>query len=255
MYESCEVHLGAGDTFLHVLVFDPEKNLCSVFGQAEIDLDDAGCDFAGLERVFEIGLFQPPYVPLCQAEGGKLITYHCSAKGKGVSGEDDLLLPQIDLPIVENADLALAFEMDVAVVAVDGSFLLRQGDQARGKSFQVLDALIFFAGNAETFVVGKGAADRVFIPVVEEPLFVGSDGIVKPDKNGLHVPGDGGFGDVEGEVGAVEDRVDEAKSTGQQGIGASGGTGDVGEGGAGMRGAGACRDGLGCVGVRRAGLG
>lgn len=139
---------------------------------------------------------------------------------------------QVYFEVVEKTGVAGAFEADMTVVADNGDWLLLDGGEVGRKLFEVLNALVFGVGDAEAFVVGKRSS--ALTAIVEKPFFVGGDGIVEADEDGLEIGGKVGFGEVVSEVGMGEDGVDEMKGFGERGVGlgevAGGGLGAVGDG-------------------------
>ena len=84
----------------------------------------------------------------------------------------------------------------------------------------MLHLAVFFAGNAEMFVIREELTGcSVFFPVVDEPLLVGDDGVVHPDEEGLQVGWDIGLEGFEGEGCAGEDRVGKMEGGVERGLG------------------------------------
>ena len=108
--------------------------------------------------------------------------------------------------------IATAMKMNEARVFLYGHGLGVDGDENGRGGFHVLNTFVFIRGDAEALAVREGLARAgIFVPILYKPLAISDDGVVKADQDGLHVPGDLGLQGLIGEIGAVEDGIDEGK--------------------------------------------
>lgn len=222
-YITDQFQIRGGDAGLHVLVFDADVGFAGLLRKAQIDLDDAGRGFSGCEGGGEIGSFQSPGIALPLTVRIGRLGGDGAFEREGVAAVHQPLMPYIQQKIVEKMGVAIAGELDEAIVGLDGHFLRIRDHQLRRLRLHMLYLAVFIAGDAEMFVVRKGlAAPTVFAPILCEPLFIGADRIVHPDEDELHIGRDVGLKGFEEKGGSGKNGFREAECRVPDGVAALG---------------------------------
>lgn len=129
-----------------------------LYRQTEIDLDDARGDPARGDGAAGVGLFKAPGEARPFAIGTGSGRAGAADKGDGVAAIDDEPVFIVDLQVVEQVNVAIGLEADIARFPHNGNLLRVDGGELRWRLLQGLQPPVFFRGDAKALIVGEGLA-------------------------------------------------------------------------------------------------
>ena len=166
-------------------------------------------------------MFQVPDEALPLSIGAITAGAGDAGKGDRVAAVFEQVMGRVDIEIVEEVFVAVAFEMDEAGVFKDGYRLRINGDEGGWEGLKVSDAAIFCSGDAKPWVVWEGLVG-IFVPEFHEPLLISGNSVIEADEDGLHIGGDVGSNGCVEEFGAVEKGVQQGEGAFDGGVGGQG---------------------------------
>ena len=175
--KACELHISGSDTGLDVPVCNTYERLFGVGRDADVYFDYPGRDLDGIEDRLCVNVFQVPDEALPLSIGAIAAGACGAGEGDGVAAVFEQLMGGVDIEVIEEVFVAVAFEMDEAAVFEDGYRLGVNGDEAGRNRLEVSYAAIFCSGDAKPWVVWEGLVG-IFVPEFHEPLLISGDGVI-----------------------------------------------------------------------------